>query len=77
MATKKKAAPKKLARNLTEGPRGWENDDELYPRKRGICEFCGHKDDLKLSFDQIRYICLNPHACFLRWTRARNGEETT
>lgn len=51
----------------------WEKDPS-YPEKRDICEFCGQRDDLKLSFDRVRYICKNAHACFLRWTK-NNKEE--
>ena len=49
----------------------WENNHEKYPLKRGVCEFCGQRDDLKLSFDNVRYICVNDHACFLRWKKNR------
>lgn len=48
----------------------WENNT-TYPEKRGVCEFCDQKDDLKLSFDQVRFICINAHACYLRWTKSR------
>lgn len=68
-AKKKKAAP--IKRALNAAPRGWEEDDELYPRSRGVCDFCGHRDDLKLSFDQINNICLNASACILRWRKER------
>jgi len=61
-------ATKKVATKLS-APRAWEDNDELYPRKRGVCEFCGQRDDLKLAFDQLRYICLNAHACLLRWQK--------
>ncbi len=47
----------------------WEFNSKKYPEKRGVCEFCGQRDDLKLSFDRIRYICLNAHACILRWSK--------
>lgn len=49
----------------------WENNSS-YPEKRGICEFCGHRDDLKESFDRVRYICKNDHACYLRWVKERD-----
>lgn len=49
----------------------WEKN-KTYPLRRGVCEFCHHRDDLKLSFDRIRYICLNAHACFLRWKKDRD-----
>lgn len=71
MAAKKKAAPK-ITRGINAAPRGWEADDELYPRSRGVCSFCGQRDDLKLSFDQIHSICVNAHACVLRWSKERN-----
>lgn len=48
----------------------WENNDS-YPTKRGICEFCGQRDDLKLSFDCVRFICINDSACVLRWRKTR------
>lgn len=72
MAAAKKKTQTKVKRSLTAAPRGWENDDELYPRKRDVCDFCGHRSDLKLSFDQIMWICLNASACVLRWRKARN-----
>lgn len=49
----------------------WEFNDQKYPTKRGICDFCSQRDDLKLSFDMIRYICSNDHACMLRWHKQR------
>lgn len=52
---------------------GWEHDSS-YPEERGVCEFCGQRDDLKLSFDRIRYICKNDHACVLRWRKSRSLE---
>jgi hypothetical protein len=47
----------------------WVENDTIYPRKRGICDTCGQRDDLKLAFDQVHYICINGHACILRWTK--------
>lgn len=52
----------------------WEKNKE-YPTKRGVCEFCGQRDDLKLSFDRIRYICLNAHTCVLRWKKALDDKK--
>lgn len=52
----------------------WAKNPE-YDEKRGTCEFCGSRDDLKLSFDRIRYICKNDHACVLRWKKERSREE--
>lgn len=46
----------------------WVKNPE-YPEKRGICEVCKQRDDLKLSFDQVRYICKNSHACMLRFSK--------
>lgn len=63
MAAKKKAAYVDSA---------WENNP-AYPEKKGICDFCGQKDDLKLSFDQCRFICINDHACVLRWIKDRDN----
>lgn len=65
MATKKKVATKQSA------PRGWLEDDDTYPRKREVCDFCGQRDDLKLSFDRVHWICINDHACVLRWKKIR------
>lgn len=48
----------------------WENN-KAYPEKRDVCDFCLQKDDLKLSFDRCRFICINAHACYLRWTKTR------
>ena len=67
MAAKKKAGP--IAK--PKGPQCWEEDDITYPLKRGVCEFCHQKDDLKLSYDMHRYICANAHACMLRWIKSR------
>lgn len=67
MAAKKKSGPIAKPR----GPQCWEEDNSEYPVKRGICEFCGTKDDLKLSYDKIRYICQNASACVLRWKKTR------
>lgn len=64
MAVKKIAAPK-----------GWEEDDETYPRKRDVCDSCGQKDDLKLAFDRQRFICINAHACLLRWKEQNGGKK--
>lgn len=50
----------------------WKNDDKTYPRKTGTCEFCGTRDKLKLSFDMVRYICVNDSACLLRWKKERS-----
>lgn len=52
----------------------WETDHR-YPEKIGICEVCQQKDTLKLAWDQVRWICLNSHACMLRWTKkvGKNG----
>lgn len=49
----------------------WEHDDVKYPTKRGNCDFCGNRDDLKLSFDRIRLICVNASSCVLRWRKSR------
>lgn len=62
---------KKMKISKPAGPTCWEEDHEKYPLKRGVCEFCGTRDDLKLSFDMIRWICLNDHACVLRWKKQR------
>lgn len=51
------------------GYKGWETDPE-YREKRGVCEFCGKRDDLKESFDRVRYICKNASACVLRWKKS-------
>lgn len=48
----------------------WENNT-AYPTKRGKCEFCGQKDDLKQAFDRQRYICINDHSCMLRWIKLK------
>jgi len=48
----------------------WDNNS-TYPERRGVCEFCNQRDNLKLSFDRIRYICKNEHACLLRWIKSR------
>lgn len=48
----------------------WENNP-MYPEKRGICEVCKQKDDVKLAFDHVRYICINASACLLRWRKSR------
>lgn len=61
----KKSIPK------PRGPECWDEDDEKYPRKRDICSFCGQRDDLKMAFDTLRYICINDHACMLRWHKSR------
>lgn len=52
----------------------WEKNME-YPEKRDICDFCHQRDDVKLAFDQLRYICKNAHACYLRWTKTHGGTE--
>ena len=52
----------------------WEKNPD-YPEKRGICDFCGQRDDLKLSFDRIMYICINAHACILRWSKSLKEED--
>lgn len=54
----------------------WEHNEEKYPTRRGLCEFCGQKDDVKLSFDQIRFICVNAKVCFNRWIRNRHRDES-
>lgn len=51
----------------------WEKNPQ-YPEKRDICAFCGQRDDLKLSFDQVRYICIKDHACVLRWRKTRGRD---
>lgn len=38
-----------------------------YPEKRGICNVCKQKDDVKLAFDRVNFICKNSHACLLRF----------
>lgn len=43
--------------------------DPRFPEKRGICDFCGLRDDLKLSYDLRMYICKNASACILRWRK--------
>lgn len=48
----------------------WSKNPE-YPEKRDTCEFCGHRDQVKLSFDRIRFICINASACVLRWRKER------
>lgn len=50
-------------------PVTWKANDERYPRKRGTCELCGTHDDLKLAYDEHRYICMNDSACLLRWRK--------
>lgn len=72
MATVKRLTAKKKAGH---NPFDWENNDD-YPEKRGVCEHCNHRDDLKLSFDRIRFICKNAHACVLRWSKARQDSES-
>ena len=66
MAAKKKAAIPK-----PKGPQSWEENHDEYPVKRGVCEFCHQRDELKLSYDKHRYICINSHACQLRWIKGR------
>lgn len=70
MAAKKKTATIAKPR----GPQSWEENHEEYPQKRGICEFCHQRDDLKLSYDKFRYICVNASACFLRWKKSRDAK---
>lgn len=48
----------------------WENNPNYF-EKKGVCDFCNQRDLLKLSFDQIRYICTNASACVLRWRKSR------
>lgn len=43
MATKKKSGPIPKP----SGPQSWAEDHEKYPLKRGVCDFCHQKDDLK------------------------------
>lgn len=71
MATKKKSGP--IAK--PKGPQCWEEDHDEYPLKKGVCEFCHQKDELKLSYDKFRYICLNASACFLRWKKSREDKK--
>lgn len=66
------AARKKLSAKPSHNPYDWENNDS-YPEKRGVCDFCGTRDDLKLSFDRIMYICKNASACVLRWKKSRES----
>ncbi len=47
----------------------WEGDDKKYPRKRDICNVCQQRDELKLSYDLHNYICVNMHACMLRFAK--------
>lgn len=54
------------------GNEHWEKNPS-YPTQRGQCAYCHQRDDLKLSFDRIRYICLNAHACVLRWRKDRES----
>lgn len=63
------ATKKKMTISKPSGPKCWEEDEDQYPLKRGVCEHCNQLDDLKLSYDKIRYICLNSHACQLRWIK--------
>lgn len=53
--------------------REWAKNPE-YPTKRGVCDFCETKDELKLSFDQIHYICIDAKTCVNRWRRLHNKE---
>lgn len=53
----------------------WAKNPE-YPEKRGICDVCKQRDNLKLSFDQIRYICINASACLLRFKKMYGKSET-
>lgn len=52
----------------------WAKNPE-YPEKRGVCECCHQRDDLKLAFDQIRYICKNASACLLRMRKMHGKSE--
>lgn len=54
-------------RKKNTGHTPWEDDDMKYPRKRDICDVCGQLNDLKLSYDLRSFICINAHACLLRW----------
>ena len=47
----------------------WEKDDVKYPRKRDICNVCKQRDEVKLSYDLHNYICVNMHACMLRFAK--------
>lgn len=67
MVAKKKSGPMAKPR----GPKSWDEDHDEYPLKKGICGFCGQRDELKLSYDKIRYICTNASACVLRWRKTR------
>lgn len=63
------AAKKTMKISKPSGPKSWEENVEEYPVRRGVCDHCNQLDDLKLSYDKIRYICLNPHSCQLRWIK--------
>lgn len=52
----------------------WEKNP-AYPEKRGVCHVCKQRDDLKLGFDQIRYICKNASACLLRFKKLHGKSE--
>lgn len=66
-----KRQPKKTP---SHNPYDWENN-ETYPEKKDLCAFCGQTDLVKLSFDHIRFICKNAHACVLRWRKDRIQED--
>ena len=72
MAAAKKRVP---ATKPSHNPYDWENNSD-YPEKRGVCDFCGQRDDLKLAFDRIMWICKNASPCVLRWRKSRESKES-
>lgn len=61
-------AKAKVAKSYAED---WEHNSAKYPEKVGVCDHCGTKDDIKLAFDQIHWICINAKVCINRWSRQR------
>lgn len=60
---------KKTVEKKSHAEETWEKDDVKYPRKRDICNTCKQRDEVKLSYDRHNYICVNMHACMLRFSK--------
>jgi hypothetical protein len=68
----KKKETVKIASPSTEE---WSRNPD-YETRRGICDLCGQREELKLSFDRVRFICVNASVCLVRWKKInqRNKE---
>lgn len=62
-------AAKKAVDKKTHAEQAWEENDSKYPRKKDICNVCKQKDEVKLAYDMHNYICVNMHACMLRFAK--------